>query len=99
MIRLSWAGADAPVAFFGDRNGKSSLLSESVNALRIDTDRQNTIEALEALADALDAPARGADVRAVYARYRVPDMPLGKLTAEEACTTGRSTSPGKCDHG
>ena len=87
------AGADAPVAFFGYRNGKSSLLSESVNALRIDTDRQNTIEALEALADALGAPARGADVRAVYARYRVPDMPLGKLTAEKACTTVAALHP------
>jgi len=80
------------------RNRKEFSFSESVNALRIDTDRQNTIEALEALADALDAPVRGAECPGRYARYRVPDSPLGKLTARRPAQWS-STSPGKCDHG
>ena len=84
---------DAPVAFFGYRDGRSYLLSERATVMRIDSDRQHAAEALEALADALDAPVRGNALRAFPAKDQIPDMPLGKLTAEKACATIAALQP------
>lgn len=87
------ADADAPVAFFGYRGGQSMLLGGRTTSLRINTNRQHAAEALEALADALGAPAHGAGVAAVQAAYCIPDCPTGKLTAEKACAVIASLQP------
>ncbi len=87
------ADADAPVAFFGYRDGKSALLGEGTITLRINTEGQHAAEALEALADTLGAPAHGEAVATVQAPYRLPDSPIGKLTAEKACATIASLQP------
>jgi acetolactate synthase-1/2/3 large subunit len=87
------AGTNAPVAFFGYRNGRSFLLNETAKTFRIDTSRQCAVDALEALADSLDAAGKGAGDKIVYTDYRVPKMPFGRLTAEKACAAVAALQP------
>lgn len=86
------AGTEEPVAFFGYKGGTSYLLAKSVQKIRLDRERQDAAEALEALADALDAsvnPSGGT----VLADFHRPEAATGKLTAEKACITLAALQP------
>jgi acetolactate synthase I/II/III large subunit len=86
------AGTEEPVAFFGYKGGKSYLLTRSVQKMRIDGERQDAAEALEALADALDAPMNHTNATVLAGHHR-PEAATGKLTAEKACITLAALQP------
>jgi acetolactate synthase-1/2/3 large subunit len=74
------AGAPAPVAFFGYPNTPSYLIPQGREVAVLARPEQDVAAALEALADALDAPG-AARASANIAR---PDPPRGALTAAAA---------------
>ena len=69
------AGALAPVAFFGYPNLPSSLIPDGCSSETLATPEQDTIMALEALADEVGAPAEALS----GARLNRPPRPTGKL--------------------
>jgi acetolactate synthase-1/2/3 large subunit len=69
------AGALAPVAFFGYPNLPSSLIPEGCSCETLATPEQDTIAALEALADEIGAPAAAASA----GKLNRPPRPTGKL--------------------
>ncbi|HUN58793.1 MAG TPA: acetolactate synthase large subunit, partial [Candidatus Binataceae bacterium] len=71
------AGAPSPVAFFGYPNVPSSLIPEGVASTTLATPLEDVPAALEALADALDAPRNAASPEPTLKR---PPMPTGALT-------------------
>jgi len=88
------AGVKEPVAFFGYKGVASQLLPEKGHKIRIDTGRQNVIEVLEALADALDAPQYAKIAGKIGSKRARPAVPSGELTGEKACLTVAATQPG-----
>lgn len=87
------AGVKEPVAFFGYKGIASKLLPRKCRKFRIDTDSQNVIEVLEALADALDAPPHSKISAAISSDLARPAVPAGELTAEKACLTLAAIQP------
>jgi acetolactate synthase-1/2/3 large subunit len=88
------AGTDEPVAFFGYRDGKSFLLSPDQRRSRIDTDRQDSAVALEALAEVLDGPANREETGRVLARHVLPELPsVGPLNPEKMCAIIAALQP------
>ncbi len=82
-----------PVTFFGYKGIRSQLLTRNQQRVRIAAHRQDAIEALEYLADVLDAP-RSPDIPdLVLAEPRHPGIPQGELTAEKACLTLAALQP------
>ncbi len=81
------AGVKEPVAFFGYKGIASKLLPEKCEKFRIDTDNQNVIEVLEALADVLNAPPYSKIPASINSELDRPTVPAGELTAEKACLT------------
>lgn len=75
--RLVLVGAPAPVAFFGYRNGTSSLVPEGCGVVSLAGPQHDLTAALEAVADALGAPPAGA-ARAPEPRPR-PEPATGAL--------------------
>lgn len=86
------AGTDQPVNFFGYEGQWSNPVAADVPKLRIDTDAQDSAEALEALAAELGAPGKDA-LGNIVAGYSIPDVPAGKLTPEKACLTLAALQP------
>ncbi len=85
------AGAPEPVTFFGYPGVKSRILSDEQEKIRLCTDRQNVVEALTFLADALSAPKRlKADL---FESGRRPTLIPGELTAEKACIALAAVQP------
>ena len=87
-----FAGTDEPATFFGYEGLSSYFMKQSVERLRLDNDRQNAAQALEALADSLGAPSNLA-VDNIIAPYRRPEFPTGKLTPEKACLMVAALQP------
>ncbi len=86
-------GAPEPVAFFGYPGVRSRILADGQERITLCTDRQNVVEALECLADALGAPARLTGDDNIFARPQRPSLPDGELTAEKTCLTLASLQP------
>jgi acetolactate synthase-1/2/3 large subunit len=86
------AGTDQPVNFFGYEGQWSNPVAPEVPKLRIENESQDAAEALEALADELDAPGKSA-IGKLVAEYKIPDVPSGTLTPEKACTTLAALQP------
>jgi acetolactate synthase-1/2/3 large subunit len=97
------AGAPAPVAFFGYRDGVSELLPAGCEVVRIDPERGWADDALDALADELDAgPAPVPDAAAPterptgelsagsLGRAVAAVQPEGAIVVNEAATTSRA---------
>jgi acetolactate synthase-1/2/3 large subunit len=77
------AGARSPVAFFGYPNLPSSLIPEGRDCEILATPEQDTVSALEALADEVGAPKDAASI----AKLNRPPRPTGKL---DSATVGAS---------
>jgi acetolactate synthase-1/2/3 large subunit len=78
------AGTAEPVTFFGWQGYPSRLLNDSQHICRISADAKSLPQALEDLADALDAPDRIDASDAGFSEIERPDIPKGKLTANNA---------------
>jgi acetolactate synthase-1/2/3 large subunit len=78
------AGADEPVTFFGWQGYASKLLSDDQDICQIEAADINLPQALEYLADALDAPGGFDAAVAGFSRVKRPDLPQGNLTAKNA---------------
>ncbi len=76
------AGTSEPVAFFGYPNMISRLLSEKQQTCSLVGPGGNVCDALEHLADAVDAPRTMPDVAATTRRLQ-PQLPVGKITRNE----------------
>ncbi len=87
-----FSGTDEPATFFGYEGQPSYFMGPAVQRLRLDGDRQDAGLAMEALADALDAPSEGA-LEGVSAPYRRPELPMGKLTPEKVCLVVAALQP------
>jgi acetolactate synthase-1/2/3 large subunit len=82
--------AHEPVTFFGYPGIRGHILSDEQEKLYLCGGRENPVKALEALADALDAPAHPIVRDAVSPRAQLPS---GELTAEKACLTIAALQP------
>ena len=87
------AGTPEPVTFFGYPGVRSRILSDEQERITLCTDRQNVVQALESLADALDAPAHLTADDNLFVRPKRPGLPSGELTAEKACLTLAALQP------
>jgi acetolactate synthase-1/2/3 large subunit len=87
------ASVKEPVAFFGYKGIASRLLPRKCRKFRIDTDKQNVVEVLEALADALDASPHSKISASINSEIERPAVPAGALTAEKACLTLAAVQP------
>ena len=84
------AGASEPAPFFGYKGLTSHLLPESQPRAYLVTRRQNVVEALEQLAEALKG-APHQTPRAV--KVVPPSVPRGELTADKACRALAALQP------
>lgn len=87
------AGVREPVTFFGYPGVRSRILSEEQERITLCTDRQNVVEALGQLADALGAPTHLTSEYNHFARPNRPAVPSGELTAEKTCLTLAALQP------
>jgi len=87
------AGAPEPVAFFGYPGGKSRILADDQERMALCSDRQNVLEALESLADALEAPSHVPMDHHPPENQQRAAIPDGELTAERACLTLMAMQP------
>jgi acetolactate synthase-1/2/3 large subunit len=78
------AGTGEPVTFFGWQGYPSRLLDDTQHICQITADNQSLPQALEDLADALDAPGKNAAPDAGLSKIERPEIPSGKLTAANA---------------
>lgn len=85
------SGTKEPVGFFGYKGIRGKLLAEDQPRILISTNKQNPIEALECLADALGC-SKEISPRITAAR-RYPSIAQGELTAEKACQTLAAVQP------
>jgi len=88
-----FAGAPEPVTFFGYPGVRSRILADEQERILLCTDRQNVVEALESLADALGAPSHLAIDDNLLTKPKRPEIPVGELTAEKACRTLAALQP------
>lgn len=79
------AGAAEPVTFFGWPGYESRLLKDSQEICSITATDGSMPLALQSLADALDAPGSVSAADAGYSKVKRPEIPQGKLTAQNAC--------------
>jgi acetolactate synthase I/II/III large subunit len=86
------AGARAPVAFFGYPNMPSSLIPDGCSSETLATPEQDTIAALEALADEVGAPAGAVS----GAKLNRPPRPAGKLDSATVGTALAALMPENC---
>jgi len=82
-----------PVTFFGYEGFGSYLLNENQRRVQIATDRQSAAEALEYLADALNAPSSVNDSIGILAETKRPGTPQGELTPEKICLALAALQP------
>ena len=87
------AGTGEPVTFFGYRGVPGRLLAESQRKVQLATERQNVAEALEHLAESLNAPRRPKLPVGRSAKADRPRVPSGELTPEKACQTLAALQP------
>ncbi|MFH1021110.1 MAG: acetolactate synthase large subunit, partial [Pseudomonadota bacterium] len=87
------AGTQEPVTFFGYPGVKSQILSDDQERMALCTDRQDAVEALGCLADALGAPAHLTADDTLFTALHRPTLPDGDLTVEKACLTLAALQP------
>jgi acetolactate synthase-1/2/3 large subunit len=94
LAALVLVGADEPVTFFGYRGFSSYSFAKDKPKIRISGDKQNAAEALEHLAEALNAPpfskVSGQEVFSASGR---PGLPQGELTPSNICLTVAALQP------
>jgi acetolactate synthase-1/2/3 large subunit len=78
-----FAGASEPVTFFGYPGVRSRILTDQQERIVLCTDRQNVVEALEYLADALGAHSGLTIDDNLLTKLERPEIPAGELTAEK----------------
>jgi len=78
------AGTGEPVTFFGWQGYPSRLLNDTQHICRINADDKSLAQALEDLADALDAPGKSDASGTGFSKIEKPGIPGGRLTAESA---------------
>ena len=88
---LILVGAEAPVSFFAYVGQESSLVPDGCNVVRLAHRHEDVVGALEALADAIDAPAEGDAVSGAR-----PDLPQGELSIGSFCTALAALAPEHC---
>jgi len=88
-----FAGAPEPVTFFGYPGVRSRILADDQEKIVLCTDRQDVVEALDYLADALGAPSVLTLGDRLLAKPNRPEIPAGELTAEKACLTLAALQP------
>jgi acetolactate synthase-1/2/3 large subunit len=79
------AGADEPVTFFGWKGYESRLLNDNQDICQIKAAGKRLPQALENLADALEAPGSAATAAIGFSLIKRPTLPQGQLTAQNAC--------------
>ena len=79
------AGAPEPVTFFGWQGYASRLLNDEQDICKIKAADKNLPQALENLAEALGASGRVDAAAAGFSQVERPNLPKGKLTAQNAC--------------
>jgi acetolactate synthase-1/2/3 large subunit len=79
------AGAGEPVTFFGWQGYESRLLNDNQDICRIKAVDKSLPQALENLADALEAPGSVDAAAAGFSQVERPEFPQGMLTAQNAC--------------
>jgi acetolactate synthase-1/2/3 large subunit len=85
---LVMVGAREPIVFFGYEGGQSRLLTEEQKTVIISCDEMSLPEALQQLADALDAPPGGD-----FDSGQPPELPQGALSASKACAVLAALQP------
>jgi acetolactate synthase-1/2/3 large subunit len=90
---LVFAGAREPIVFFGYQGGKSKLLTEAQRTVHISTAQPDLSQALEQLAQALDAPADSGSAGGIIESTRRPELPEGPLSAQKVCTVLAALQP------
>ena len=88
-----FAGTGEPVTFFGYPGVRGRILNDEQEKITLCTDRQDVVEALECLADALGASANLVSGNSELTKLRRPPLPDGDLTAEKACLTLAALQP------
>jgi acetolactate synthase-1/2/3 large subunit len=86
-------GVNEPVTFFGYEGINSYLLSDEQFRFRLDNDQQNEIEALEHLADELNAPLITKVSRQILSKSYCPNIPQGELNPEKICIVLAALQP------
>jgi acetolactate synthase-1/2/3 large subunit len=79
------AGAAEPVTFFGWQGYESRLLNDNQDICQIKAVDKCLPQALENLADALEAPGSVDAAAACFLKVERPLLPQGALTAQNAC--------------
>ena len=88
------AGTKEPVTFFGYEGIRGRLLTENQPRVELAKDKQDIVEALDSLAEALNAPSASKITSEHRATKRnVPDLPTGELTPEKVCLTVAALQP------
>ncbi|MEE4265928.1 MAG: acetolactate synthase large subunit [Desulfobacteraceae bacterium] len=87
------AGAGEPVTFFGWQGYGSRLLNDHQDICHLKATEKGLPQALENLADAIEAPAGAAVTTAGFSPEGRPGLPQGKLTAQNACLILASLQP------
>jgi acetolactate synthase-1/2/3 large subunit len=91
---LVLVGTNEPVTFFGYQGISSYLLDKGQPRVQISGDRQDPIEALECLAEALHAPVFPEMSSVAISRaVNRPGIPHGELTPEKICLTLAALQP------
>jgi len=87
------AGAAEPVTFFGWQGYESRLLNADQNICVLKASDKNLPQALENLADSLEAPGNSDAADADFVPVERPALPRGKLTAQNACVVLAALQP------
>jgi acetolactate synthase I/II/III large subunit len=87
------AGAKEPVTFFGYDGIPGFILQDYQQKLSIGKNRQNVLEALESLADALCTRIESSAISNVLSKPDHPEIPAGKLTPDTACAVLAAMQP------
>jgi acetolactate synthase-1/2/3 large subunit len=88
-----FAGVQEPVTFFGYPGVRSRILADNQDRMTLCTDRQNVVEALENLADALNAPSHLTTNDNRLTGQERPPVPDGELTPEKVNLTVAAMQP------
>jgi len=86
-----FAGAKEPVSFFGYEGIPANFLKEHQRKIHLSTHDQNLMEALDILADELDAPKNiNPDM---LTSFKKPEIPTGALNSEKICRVIATLQP------
>ena len=87
------AGMDEPLTFSGRRGFESTILRKDQEKVSLAGPHADAVDAMERLADALDAPAFSSLAGGLIAPRERPGLPEGALTVEKACQTLAALQP------